>query len=57
MEVMRAAGKALHAIEITKRVNERGVVASRLPIESFLNRQTKAGKMQKVGPSIFALAS
>ncbi len=57
LEIMRAAGKPLHAVEITKRVNERGVAALRLPIESFLNRQTKAGKMQKVGPSMFVLAS
>jgi hypothetical protein len=56
VEVMRAAGKPLHAVEITKRVNDRGVTAARLPIESFLNRQAKAGKMQKVGPSTFALA-
>jgi hypothetical protein len=57
IEVMRAAGKPLHAVEITKRVNERGVPAFRLPIESFLNRQTKAGKMQKVAASTFSLAS
>lgn len=56
VEVMRAAGKPLHATEITKLVNERGVVAARLPIESFLNRQTKAGKMRKVATSTFALA-
>jgi hypothetical protein len=56
LEVMRAAGKPLHAAEITKRVNERGVAAARLPIESFLNRQVKAGKLQKIAPSIFALA-
>lgn len=57
LEVMRAAGKPLHAVEITRLVNERGIVALRLPIESFLNRQVKAGKMRKIGPSIFALAS
>ena len=57
VEVMRAAGKPLHAVEITKRVVERGVAASRLPIESFLSRQVKAGKVQKVGPSVYALAS
>ncbi len=57
LEVMRAAGKPLHAAEITKRINERGVETTRLPIEAFLNRQTKAGKMQKVAPSTFALAS
>ena len=57
VEVMRAAGKPLHATEITRLVNERGVVAARLPIESFLNRQTKAGKMRKVAASTFALAS
>ncbi len=57
VEVMRAAGRPLHATEITKLVNERGVVAARLPIESFLNRQTKAGKMRKVAASTFALAS
>lgn len=57
LEVMRAAGKPLHAVEITKRVNERGVTASRLPIESFLSRQVKAGKMQKVAPGTYALAS
>jgi hypothetical protein len=58
LEVMRAAaGKPLHAEEITKRINERGVATSRLPIESFLSRQVKAGKMQKVGPSVYALAS
>jgi hypothetical protein len=58
MEVIRgAAGKPLHATEIIKRISERGVVAARLPLEGFLNRQAKAGKLQKVGPSIFALAN
>jgi len=58
LEIMRAAaGKPLHAEEITKRINERGVATSRLPIESFLSRQVKAGKMQKVGPSTYAMAS
>lgn len=57
LEVMRAAGKPMHAVEITKQVNARGTAATRLTVESFLNRQTKAGKMQKVAPSTFALAS
>jgi hypothetical protein len=57
VEIVRTAGKPLHAEEITKRVKERGVAASRLPIESFLSRQVKAGKMQKVGPSTYAMAS
>lgn len=47
---MREAGKPLHAVEITKQVNERGVTASRLTVESFLNRQAKVGKMQKTAP-------
>jgi len=55
LEVMREAGSPLHAVEITKRVNARGTKAFRLPIEAFLNRQAKAGKLQKLAPSIFAL--
>jgi len=56
MEVIRSAGKPLHATEIVKRINERGVAALRLPVEGFLNRQVKSGKVQKVGPSTFAMA-
>jgi len=55
LEVMRAAGSPLHGVEITKRVNARGTKAFRLPIEAFLNPQAKAGKLQKLAPSLFAL--
>jgi hypothetical protein len=55
LEVMRAAGSPLHAVEITKRINAKGTKASRLPIEAFLNRQAKAGRLQKLAPSLFAL--
>jgi hypothetical protein len=58
LQVLRAAaGKPVHANEIMKRVQELGVSVSRLPLEGFLGRQAKAGKVQKVGPSTYAMAS
>lgn len=56
-EIIRGAGKPIHATEITKLVNERGVKMARLPIEGYLNKQVRAGKLRKTAPSTFAVAS
>jgi hypothetical protein len=54
-EVLRAAGKPLHAREITSLMQDRGSTATKASVEGQLARWAKQNKVKRTAPSTFSL--